>query len=251
MNLPTFAAQREAWSHPPVDDVGYLSSAELLTLSDAELVTLIQEMWKVRYYGWRNYNNLWREVMGLEDTTGAVVLDYGCGVGLESLEYARQGNEIYIADIASANIALAVRVLQVFGHEPDGTYLINDRSPFISEIPEGSLNVIHCSGVLHHIPKPIPVVAQMASWLAPGGVLRLMLYSDRAWQKITGTDPPESVIDDPNFPAFLRTMDEVGGFAEWYNARRLRTRFGEWFKVKRVEYLTQSKNYIGAVLERL
>lgn len=251
MKIPTFEQQRRSWSNPPVDDVGYISSAELMERSDAELVELIQEMWKARYYGWRNHDNLWREVMGLEDTSGAVVLDYGCGVGLESLEYARMGNEIYISDIAESNVALAERVLRLFGHEPDGTFFIKNRRPFISELTEGCLDVIHCSGVLHHIPKPVPVVAQMAQWLVRGGELRLMLYSDVAWRLTTGTFPPEVAADDPEFMTFVNAMDGVGAYADWYDRSRLEDRFGEWFNVRRFEYLTENHNYLGAVLERL
>lgn len=251
MRPPSFAAQRKAWAYPPVDDVGYLSSAELLKASDDDLVVLIQEMWKTRYYGWRNYDNRWREIMGLENTTGAAVLDYGCGVGLESLEYARQGNEIYVADIVPENVQLAERVLKIFGHEVDGSFVIQDRRPYIRELGDGCLNVIHCSGVLHHIPNPVPVVAQMASWLVRGGELRLMLYTDQAWRLATNTDPPEAVTEHPDFWKFVRAMDEVGGYADWYNRARLRNRFGEWFRVLRVEYLTESRNYLGAVLRRL
>lgn len=251
MSVPSFSEQRRSWANPPVDDVGYLPSEELLEKTDEELVELIQTMWRARYYGWRNYENLWRDVMGLDDTHDSVVLDYGCGVGLESLEYARMGNEIYVADIAPDNVKLAQRVLKAFGHEAADAYEIQGRSPFIHEIDGEQLDVIHCSGVLHHIPKPVPVVAKMASWLVPDGELRLMLYSEIAWELATARVPPEVVTDDPGFKTFVQAMDGVGGYADWYNRERLQSRFGEWFRLERFEYLTQSRNYIGAVLTKL
>lgn len=249
--MTTFAEQKKAWANPPVDDVGYISSTRLLTFSDDELIKLIRKMWEARYYGWRNFDNHWREILALDDTSEKIVLDYGCGVGLESLEYARTNNEIYVSDIVPENILLTERVLNIFGHAAKGAFAIQNRRPYISGINDGLLDVVHCSGVLHHIPKPVPVVAQMSKWLKSGGELRLMLYTDAAWRLTTRTEPPDEVTDDPNFMTFVRAMDGVGKYADWYDRQRLEDRFGEWFKIKRFRYITTNQMYLAAALERL
>src|ERR1051326_6937817 len=84
----SFIDQQEQWSRPPVDDVGYLPSSQLLQLADADLVELIEKMARVRYTGWRNYENRWRVTLGLDDTHGKRILDFGCGTGLEALQVA-------------------------------------------------------------------------------------------------------------------------------------------------------------------
>ena len=68
MSIPSFESQREAWSNPPVDDVGYISSESLMKLDDDELLEMIQTMETTRYSGWRNEGNMWREVLGLDST---------------------------------------------------------------------------------------------------------------------------------------------------------------------------------------
>ena len=101
MTIPTFTERARQWSAPPVDDVGYLLSEELLTWHDEALLDLINQMAVSRYQGWRNWEMRWRTVLGLDSTRDSDVLDYGCGVGLEALQYAKLGNRVTIADIGS------------------------------------------------------------------------------------------------------------------------------------------------------
>lgn len=244
--MPTFAEQQKAWSSPPVDDIGYLPSGGMLEWSDDSLVSVIEEIETYRYCGWRNYEGRWRQVLGLDSTQGKRVLDYGCGVGLEALQYAKAANRVWIADIVPDNVRLTKRVLELFGYKCEDALTIRATTPFCE--PPEKLDVIHCAGVLHHIPNPIPLVQQMAKWLDSGGELRLMLYSDEAWRIATQTDPPDSVLGHPRYERFVRHWDAVGNFADWYDAQRLRDRFGEHLTLTTYEPLTEHGEYVGAIL---
>lgn len=244
-----FATQQSAWSNPPVDDVGYISSEHLNSLSDEALRSIINAMEKVRYYGWRNYDDNWRRVLRLDDTVGCSVLDYGCGVGVEALQYARSENLVSLADIVPDNLELAQKVLRLYGYKAKKCYVIDEHAPFIG-IKSETFDVIHCAGVLHHIPNAVDVVEAMSSWLTDNGELRLMLYSDEAWRGVTGTDPPDEVLTHPNFNEYVTTMDGVGEYADWYDYERLQDRFGLWFEIASCEYLTKNRAYLGAVLRK-
>lgn len=165
-----------AWSHPPVDDVGYVSSRELLALSDDELRAVVDRMRSTRYGGWRNHKNRWRDLLSLDTTTGRRVLDLGCGVGLETLEYLRAGNTVDVADIVPENTALAQRVARVYGYEGrlPVRLTVGRDPPFITR-HAGWYDVVHCVGVLHHVPWARDLVERCHGLLAPGGELRLML----------------------------------------------------------------------------
>jgi len=251
VSYPTFSQRAKAWSAPPVDDIGYLPSKDLLTWDDEALLDLISQMAQSRYQGWRNYQMKWRIVLGLDNTRGRRVLDYGCGVGLEALQYAKLGNTVSIADISADNLKLAERVVQLGapGHVVDGVFKVQEKSPFIEAEPE-SFDVVHCCGVLHHIPHPEPVVQRFSELLSRGGELRLMVYSDEAWKIATGTEPPTelNVEDYVQFDAFWQHWDPIGGYADWYDCDRLMDRFGEWFTMKECNYLTEHNEYLGAVL---
>lgn len=246
--IPSFAARKRAWSAPPIDDIGYLPSAELLEWPDADLIDIIGRMAESRYHGWRNWERNWRTVLRLDRTRDKNVLDYGCGVGLEALQYAKRGNRVWLADISPSNLALAERVLRLEGHRAEGTFLVKEKTPVITTLDP--FDVVHCAGVLHHIPEPEPIVEAMARWLGPNGELRLMVYSDEAWRIATGTEPPTThpTAIDPNFKLYWQHWDPIGGYAEWYDCDRLAHWFGEWFKLDTCQPLTEHGEYLGAVL---
>ena len=230
------------WSHVPVDDVGYLSSAELFALPDGDLIALIAKMASTRYQGERNHENRWRDLMGL-DAGGRTVLDYGCGTGMEALELMRAGNQVILADIFEANVRLAERVLALHGCRPLETVILPGW-------PVNRFHTFHASGVLHHIREPEAVMAGAWEHLYDGGDARLMLYSDQGWRNTTGTEPPDSVLGHEKFGQFVQAFDAVGDYADWYDEERLRQRFGRWFTVERCEYMTPDRKYLGAVLRK-
>lgn len=225
------------WASPPVDDVGYISSSKLLQLSDEDLMDLVINFEQTRYKGWRNWNGNWRRVLKMDETFNSDVMDFGCGVGIEGLQYARAGNRVVPSDIVPANVELAVRVLRLMGYP--GTPIM---PPY---------DVIHCSGCLHHIPNPRSHMRDFHDMLRPGGEVRLMLYSDWAWRLHTGMEPPEDTLSHPMFEVYVRAMDGVGEYADWYDDAKLEDWFGEWFRLENFEYLTQDLAYCGAVLVKL
>ena len=240
--------QAEAWSRPPVDDVGYVSSAELLQRSDSDLSAIVAQMTRTRYTGWRNHNGLWRDLMGLDELEGLDVLDFGCGTGVESAQLAAR-NRVQLADIAPSNLALASRVLRLSGHEPAAVWDVTGTRPFL-DAPDESIDVFFCSGVLHHIPWPAEIMGRAHQMLRPGGQVRLMLYSDNAWRWKPGGEPPEDVSAHPDGPAFARAWDQVGEYADWYDRDRIEARFGDLFEIERCEYMCPRSEYLGAVLRR-
>lgn len=244
------ARQAETWSRPPVDDVGYISSAELLSLSDAELLRVTTQMAHTRYSegGWRNYRGLWRDLLGLDELTGLDVLDFGCGTGVEAVQLAKR-NRVQLADIAPSNLALASRVLRLSGHEPGTAWAVTGTWPFLCA-PDASIDVFYASGVLHHIPWARDIMRRAHQLLRPGGQVRLMLYSGNAWRMRPGGEPPEDVDTHPDGPAFAQAWDQVGEYADWYDRDRLEKRFGAWFEVERCEFMCPRSEYLGAVLRR-
>lgn len=247
--MRTPETQRRAWRRVPVDDVGYMDSAALAALPDAELRALMERMEKIRYAGWRNTGGFWRREMGLDDLHGLRVLDYGCGTGMEALQYARSGNAVSVADVNQGSVDLACRLLALSGFEAQAGYLIADGPPYITA-DGGSFDLVVMNGVLHHIEHPVPVAREAARWLAPGGELRVMVYSDNGWRAATGTEPPDDVGSHPQRARFVRWGDEVGDWADWYSEARLAERFGEWFDVERFCYIAGHGWYATALLRR-
>jgi SAM-dependent methyltransferase len=241
-------SQLAAWSSPPVDDVGYIPSSHLCDLPDDDLRAIMDTTRITRYHGWRNHDGRWRDLMGLDELAGKDIIDWGCGTGIEALELAEHGNRLTVADIAENNVALAGRVLELYGMTARQVTL-GVLPPFFDN-HDGQFDVFYCNGVLHHIPWPMAVMQRAYELLRPDGEARIMMYSDKGWRLATGTEPPEQVIFHPKRQQFIRFFDEVGSWADWYDKQRLEDWFGEWFTVERFSYLTPDDRYCAAVLRR-
>lgn len=237
--MRTWDTQRDEWRRLPVDDFGYVDAQHMLDMSDDEMLPFVRRFESIRYGGWRNDGNLWRRYMGLDSTRGKKVLDYGCGCGIESLQYARYGNEVAIADINQGSLELARRVLHVCGFTPRAIFLIQPPGKLPRAL-DGEFNLVVMNGVLHHIEDPYPAVQEAHRVLDVGGELRVMVYTDRGWRTATGTEPPADVTSHPNRIDFVRWGDTVGDWADWYDARRLEQRFGQWFTLREWHYIGQS-----------
>jgi SAM-dependent methyltransferase len=108
-----------------------------------------------------------------EGSAGKVVLDYGCGNGYVLGQYARHGASVYGVDVTDAAIELTKARFVLLGLE--GTFVRNDGTTIPFE--DGFFDIACSMGVLHHIPDPGPVVAELHRVLKPGGKLIVMLYN--------------------------------------------------------------------------
>lgn len=228
-----FLKQRQNWEIIPLDDVGYFSAEDLL--KDPGLDEKIAQMEKTRYGGWRNYDNKWRELLGLDSTRGKTILDFGCGVGIESLQFTRLGNKVYSADINEASTKLAQRVAGSIPVQVTGEY------PFWPDI---QFDIFYANGVLHHIPYARQILERALECGATE--FRLMLYTDIAWQLATG-----GALDDESLrPMFAAAYDFKAAYADWYNEAKLKRLFGDILQLKSFEYITPRKEYSVAIMEK-
>lgn len=256
MTTRTWETQRQAWERIPFDDVGYVSAADILKLPDHEVLRMARQMEYVRYIGWRNHRDLWRLHMGLDSIRGRRVLDYGCGWGIEALQYAKNSNAVSIADINWDSVRLAERVLRLHGFAPWSMLRIGDgesapKRPGSVSALDQEYDLVVMNGVLHHIENPLPAVEEAHRVLDAGGELRVMVYTDVGWRLATRTEPPEDVAAHPAREQFVRWGDEVGDWADWYNGDRLEQRFGHLFRLREWHYITHEDRYGIGIMEKL
>lgn len=247
-----FAAQRLEWEHIPVEEAGYPSGVALLAASDTEILNLAARAEASRYSSDRNPVGRWRRYLH-ENVEGKHVFDFGCGFGLEALQLARRGARLTLADINGTSVAVARRVLALHGHAEQvvAATLVTDQLPFFDS-PAGPVDVFYACGVLHHLPYPREVLFQASKLLSPGGEIRLMVYTDKAWTGTTNRQLPSvdaDVTADPGFETFYKSFDCVGKYADWYNEEKLGRRFGDFLDVTFYGELNLNGVYAAAVMK--
>jgi len=102
------------------------------------------------------------------------VLEIGCGIATDGLEFAKGGAHYTGIDLTPSAIELARERFALFGES--GRFEVanaEERIPFDDE----SFDHIYSFGVIHHSPKTEAIVDEMYRVLRPGGTLTVMVYN--------------------------------------------------------------------------
>jgi ubiquinone/menaquinone biosynthesis C-methylase UbiE len=110
--------------------------------------------------------------MEFEAFRGARLLEIGCGMGTDLLQFARGGARCTGIDLTPRSVEITRHRFKLYG--ADGNFMISDgeRLPFRSE----SFDVVYSNGVLQHTPDTAGSIREVHRVLRPGGVAKIMLY---------------------------------------------------------------------------
>lgn len=127
---------------------------------------------EVERYRYKEYAPWMPRVMEFEKFRGARLLEVGCGMGTDLLQFARGGAHCTGVDLTPRSIEITRHRFKLYG--ADGNFMISDgeRLPFRSE----SFDVVYSNGVLHHTPDTAGSIREVYRVLRPGGVAKIMLY---------------------------------------------------------------------------
>ena len=112
---------------------------------------------------------------------GKNVLEIGCGIGTDSINFVRHGANLDIVELSPESLAITKGRFELYGLEAN---FINGNAEELDGLlpPDKKYDLIYSFGVIHHTPHPERVVAGVARRLKPDGEFRLMLYSRYCWK---------------------------------------------------------------------
>lgn len=116
-----------------------------------------------------------------EKWRGKKVLEIGCGIGTDTMNFARHGASVTAVDLSEKSLEVARRRAEVFGlqnirfHQGSAEELRN-------VLPPEPFDLIYSFGVIHHTPHPERVIAELAHFARPGSTLKIMVYYKYAWK---------------------------------------------------------------------
>jgi hypothetical protein len=136
-------------------------------------------------------------------------------------------------------------VLEVFGYTPKEVILVQGEDPFL--MCENKYDIFHSNGVLHHTPMLAEIMVEAEQYFKDRvkAEYRILLYNDKCW-KIRTNNPLDYNIPihlQEGFDVFVRAMDDVGGYADWYDSKKLMAKLPSYFKLNACDYVTTTKEY--------
>jgi SAM-dependent methyltransferase len=113
-------------------------------------------------------------VARFDDFRGKDVLEVGCGIATDGLEFARAGARYVGVDLTPAAKLLASERFALFG-VPGRFEAVNAEDPL--PFADGTFDHVYSFGVIHHSPTPERIVGEMHRVLRKGGSFTVMLYN--------------------------------------------------------------------------
>ena len=112
---------------------------------------------------------------------GKRVLEVGCGIGTDSINFARAGAQLTAVDLSTESINIARQRADVMG-VADRIEFVQANAEELTSTVDGEYDLAYSFGVVHHTPHPERAIEQIRALVAPGGTLKLMVYHRRSWK---------------------------------------------------------------------
>jgi len=167
----------------------------------------------LEHFLWRNSQYpLYIDLMPVQGADALVVMDYGCGPGNDLVGFHEFSKPVRLigADVSKAALSVSRRRLEL--HKADIELILIDEDSNRIKVSDGTLDLVHSSGVLHHVKHIEVALKEIQRVMKPGGKFQVMVYNyDSLWLHLItayvhqielGVDSELSLLE-----AFRRTTD--------------------------------------------
>ena len=110
------------------------------------------------------------------------VLELGCGIGTDTINFARAGARVTAVDLSSESLAIARQRADMFDFSDRITFYQGNGEALSSLVPVEPYDLVYSFGVVHHTPHPDRAVMELRKYLRPGGVAKIMVYHRLSWK---------------------------------------------------------------------
>ena len=113
---------------------------------------------------------------------GKRVLEVGCGIGTDSINFARAGAHLTAVELSGESLRIAAQRADVMGVADRIRFVQANAEELTSVLADEPFDLVYSFGVIHHTLHPERALAEMHALVAPGGTLKLMVYHRRSWK---------------------------------------------------------------------
>ena len=117
-----------------------------------------------------------------EQWRGKKVLEIGCGIGTDTINFARHGAQVTTVDLSAKSMELAQQRAAVFNLQDKIRFLPGNAEQLSTFVPVEPYDLIYSFGVIHHTPHPDNVLEELRKYTHPGTVVKIMVYHRRSYK---------------------------------------------------------------------
>lgn len=109
------------------------------------------------------------------------VLEIGCGIGTDTINFARAEARIMAIDISPRSIEIAQKRAKIYGLD-NIKFQIGNAEQLTQFLPFRTYDLIYSFGTIHHTPDPERLIRQLWYYSHPKTVLKIMVYNRYSWK---------------------------------------------------------------------
>jgi ubiquinone/menaquinone biosynthesis C-methylase UbiE len=144
---------------------------------------------------------------------GKDVLEIGCGVGTDGIEFARNGANYVGVDLTPNSVELTRERFLTFG--VPGRFEVANAEEGLP-LPDASVDHVYSFGVIHHSPAPEKIVREIHRILKSGGTFTVMLYNRNSINYYVEIMFLRKIFKWCLLPKFMpRLISAITGFDRW------------------------------------
>jgi len=113
---------------------------------------------------------------------GKKVLEIGCGIGTDTISFARHGAQVTAVDLTENSLQVARQRAKVFGLDHQIRFVQANAERLSDSLPLETFDLIYSFGVIHHTPHPEKVLEQLRKYAGPNTMLKVMVYYRWSWK---------------------------------------------------------------------
>lgn len=113
---------------------------------------------------------------------GKKVLEIGCGIGTDTINFARHGATVTVAELSDESMKVARERAEVFEVSDSVDFYSGNAEELTDFVPVDKHDLIYSFGVIHHSPNPERILDQARHYARAGSTLKVMVYNRRSWK---------------------------------------------------------------------
>ena len=113
---------------------------------------------------------------------GKRVLEIGCGIGTDTINFARHGALVTAVDLSQQSLAIARERAKVYGVEDRIEFHQGSAEELNAVVPVEPYDLIYSFGVIHHTPHPERVLEHIRLYTHPETTVKIMVYHRNSWK---------------------------------------------------------------------
>jgi 2-polyprenyl-3-methyl-5-hydroxy-6-metoxy-1,4-benzoquinol methylase len=122
------------------------------------------------------------EFAEFERWKGKKVLEIGCGIGTDTISFARAGAQVTAVDLTEKSLEVARQRAKVFGFEDRVRFYQANAEKLSETVPVEQYDLVYSFGVIHHTPHPEAVLEEIRKYVTPQSTLKIMVYNRWSWK---------------------------------------------------------------------